>query len=152
MQNMTSKPTETFTVENRGGLVKPRRSRASDRRSLTTLLPAILGRGEEKDPKPRFDVDKLTCEAERQDPAHSPMRVLLQNAKTQKFLSGATSWTKDPKRARDFHSGWWATVYAFTMNPRNLVIHYEFANDRYNLHIPVLGQEASEGNVLIEPA
>jgi hypothetical protein len=71
----------------------------------------------------------------------SPMRVLLRNAKTMKFLRAGERWTKDPKLARDFHNGWWATVHAFTMNPRYLVIHYEFDDERYNLHIPVLGRQ-----------
>ena len=71
------------------------------------------------------------------------MRVLLRHAKTMKFFRSGESWTKDPKQARDFHNGWWATVCAFTMNPRHLVIHYEFEDDRYNLHIPVLGHPQS---------
>ncbi len=67
------------------------------------------------------------------------MRVLLRNAKTQKFLASGERWIKDPKEARDFRNGWWATLHAFTKNPRDLVIHYEFDNDRYNLSIAVLG-------------
>jgi hypothetical protein len=69
------------------------------------------------------------------------MRVLLRNAKTMKYLGTRERWTEDPSQARDFRNGWWATVYAFTMNPRHLVIYYEFDNDRYNLHIPVLGHD-----------
>jgi hypothetical protein len=70
---------------------------------------------------------------------NSCMRVLLRNTKTMKFFRSAEHWTSDPRQARDFHNGWWATVCAFTMNPRHLVIQYEFDDDRYNLHIPVLG-------------
>lgn len=40
----------------------------------------------------------------------------------------------------DFQSGWWATVHAFTINPRHLEILYEFDDDRYDLHIPVIGR------------
>jgi hypothetical protein len=69
------------------------------------------------------------------------MRVLLRHAKTMKYLGRAERWTTDSGLARDFRSGWWATVYAFTMNPRHLVIQYEFDDDRYNLNIPVLGRQ-----------
>jgi hypothetical protein len=55
-------------------------------------------------------------------------------------LGAGDRWTNDPNHAQDFRNGWWATVYAFTMNPRHLVIHYEFDDERYNLRIPVLGQ------------
>ncbi len=147
---MTAKQTDALSVENHRDTVKYRHSRAIGDHSLTTLLPAAATRGEEA-PKPRFDVDKFECEAEKLNPSASPMRVLLQNAKTHKFLSGSTGWTSDPKRARDFRSGWWATLCAFTMNPRNLVIHYEFANNRYNLRIPVLGH-AAPAECAIEPA
>jgi hypothetical protein len=75
-----------------------------------------------------------------QDPPASPMRVLLRHAKTHKFLQFGARWTTNPKRARDFRNGWWAAIHAFTMNPRHLVIQYEFGDDRYNLNIPVLGQ------------
>ncbi len=139
---MTAKQMNTLSAEKPESIVKHRRSRSGNAPLLSTLLPAADG---EEAPKPRFDVDKFECEAEKDAPSASPMRVLLQNAKTHKFFSGATGWTSDPKRAQDFRSGWWATVCAFTMNPRNLVIHYEFANDRYNLHIPVLGQLAGPG-------
>ena len=133
---MTAKHSNTLSLENQHSVVKHRRPRSSDAHSVSPLLAT---RGEDE-PTPRFDVSKFECEAEKQAPSESPMRVLLQNIKTHKFLCGSTGWTSDPRRARDFRSGWWATVCAFTMNPRNLAIHYEFANDRYNLHIPVLGQ------------
>ncbi len=66
------------------------------------------------------------------------MRVLLQNSKTLKFCGAGDRWTNDSARARDFHNGWWAAIHAFSMNPRHLVIHYEFNDERYNLEIPVV--------------
>lgn len=87
--------------------------------------------------KPRFRIS-LTARAREQDPADAAMRVLLRDGKTMKFFGSEQGWTNDPKQARNFHTGWWATVCALTMNLRHLVIHYEFNNDRYNLHIPVL--------------
>lgn len=55
-------------------------------------------------------------------PPRSPMRVLLRHAKTRKYLQSGEQWTKNPRQARDFRNGWWAAIYAFTMNPRHLVI------------------------------
>jgi hypothetical protein len=74
--------------------------------------------------------------------ARASMRVLLRNTKTMKYLGIKKRWTKNQKQARDFRNGWWATVYAFTMDPRNMIIDYCFDNDRYDLHIPVLGRVA----------
>ena len=88
--------------------------------------------------RPRFRIDSIAPAAKRTS-ARFPMRVLLRNAKTQKFLGSGERWTKNPKEARDFRNGWWATLHAFTKNPRDLVIHYEFDDDRYNLSIAVLG-------------
>jgi hypothetical protein len=79
------------------------------------------------------------------------MRVLLLNSKTMMYLGARERWTKDSRQARDFRNGWWATVYAFTMNPRHLVIHYEFDDDRYNLNIPALGRAGAE-TTATEPA
>jgi hypothetical protein len=86
--------------------------------------------------------DSQTVQAP-QAPPRSPMRVLLRHAKTRKFLQSGVRWTKNPKQARDFRNGWWAAIYAFTMNPRHLVIQYEFDDDRYNLNIPVLGHAST---------
>jgi hypothetical protein len=86
----------------------------------------------------RFRID-LPASTGTEDLPKPPMRVLLQNVKTMKFAGAGHRWTKDPKEARDFRNGWWATLHAFTGNPRHLVIQYEFDDDRYNLHIPVLG-------------
>jgi hypothetical protein len=140
---MTAKHSDTFLNLNRRISAKQRRTRANDR-SVSSLF-ADSERQEEQ-PKPRFDIDAVPSEEDKQDRALSPMRVLLQNAKTGRFFTGGLRWTPDPKQARNFHTGWWATVFAFTMNPRNLIIHYEFSNDRYNLDIPVLAAR------VIEPA
>jgi hypothetical protein len=94
--------------------------------------------GEEGRSRPRFRIDSTALTVKQHRPK-SAMRVLLRNAKTMRFLRSGARWTKDPRQARDFHNGWWATVCAFTMNPRHLVIHYEFEDDRYNMQIPVLG-------------
>jgi len=75
---------------------------------------------------------------DEQERTNSPMRVLLQNAKTMKYVGQGERWTKDSKQARDFHTGWSATVQAFANDPHDLLIHYEFDDDRYDLHIPVL--------------
>ena len=117
---------EILTVEDQP------RGAAKHRRSQPRLV------SQETESKPRFRIDS-TAPCVEPDRPDSPMRVLLRNAKTMKFFRSEESWTKDPKQARDFHNGWWATVCAFTMNPRHLVIQYEFEDDRYNLRIPVLG-------------
>jgi hypothetical protein len=74
------------------------------------------------------------------------MRVLLRNAKTRKFLQAGYGrrWTKNPRLARDFRTGWRATYHAFMIVGGNLVIDYEFGDERYNLHIPIVRR--SEGN------
>ena len=121
-----TKHSEILTMEN------PPREAFRPRR----IQPRFASKQEES--KPRFRLDSTTP-CVQQDRPDSPMRVLLRNAKTMKFFRSAERWTKDPRQARDFHNGWWATVCAFTMNPRHLVIHYEFDDARYNLHIPVVG-------------
>jgi hypothetical protein len=135
---MTKHP-EILTLEN------PRREAARHRRTqprLANQVPRLIAkdanirRHEESTPRFRFN---STAPSIRLGRSTSPMRVLLRNAKTMKFFHSAERWTNDPRQARDFHNGWWATVCAFTMNPRHLVIQYEFDDDRYNLHIPVLG-------------
>ncbi len=68
------------------------------------------------------------------------MRVLLRDARKMKFVCSGDRWTKDSRQAMDFHNGWWATVHAFTMNPRHLSILYQFGDERYNINIPVLGR------------
>ena len=113
--------------------IQPRLARQGSR-----IFPEAEDNRDQEGSKPRFQIDSI-APAVKEDAVTSPMRVLLRNAKTMKFFRSGEGWTKDPKRARDFHNGWWATVCAFTMNPRHLVIHYEFEDDRYNLHIPVLG-------------
>jgi hypothetical protein len=85
--------------------------------------------------KPRFQFDEPVKHTE---PPHSVMRVLLRNDKTMKYLRSQDHWTKNPKKARDFRNGWWATLCAFTMDPQNLVIQYDFDDERYNLNIPVV--------------
>jgi hypothetical protein len=117
------------------------RHRRIQRRQATQLSGFFLKAGcsrDEEYARARFRFDSIVPAVER-DPPKSPMRVLLRHAKTMKFFRSGERWTKDPKQARDFRNGWWATVHAFTMNPRHLVIHYVFDDDRYNLHIPVVG-------------
>jgi len=84
---------------------------------------------------PEFDDEASGPAAEK----HT-MRVLLRNTRTSKFLQFGERWTKNPKLARDFGSGWGATYHAFTMDTRDLAIEYEFEDERYNLHVPVLSQ------------
>jgi hypothetical protein len=67
------------------------------------------------------------------------MRVLLRDDSSGRFLGLGDRWTKDRKQARDFRSGWWATLCAFKMDPRRLAIHYDFDDERYDMRIPVLG-------------
>jgi len=118
--------------------VRHRRVQQRNDRQLSGFFSGDGCNSKEKESKPRFQIDAIVPAVE-QDPPRSHMRVLLCNAKTMKYLGSRERWTKDAKEARDFRNGWWATVYAFTMNPRHLVIHCEFDDDRYNLHIPVLG-------------
>ncbi len=72
------------------------------------------------------------------EPPQRAMRVLLRNSRTMMYLRSQDHWTKNPRKARDFRNGWWATLCAFTMDPQNLVIQYDFDDDRYNLDIPVV--------------
>jgi hypothetical protein len=132
---------ETLTAE-----VEPREASRHRRiqprhtRRLSRFLPeAGISRKQAKS-KMRFQVKSIALAANG-NPPKSPMRVLLRNSKSMKFLGAGDRWTKNPNQARDFRNGWWATVHAFTKNPRHLVIEYEFGNDRYNLYIPVLGHQ-----------
>jgi hypothetical protein len=118
---------------------RPRRAQLRHAKPLAGFFSEAENNSEEEESKPRFQIDP-SAPAIKRDPQKSPMRVLLRHAKNMKFLGAGKRWTKDPRQARDFRNGWWATVYAFTMNPRHLVIHYEFDDERYNLNIPVLGQ------------
>jgi hypothetical protein len=104
---------------------------------------SLRGNGENgsEEAAPRCKIHRLNCLA--QPPPKSLMRVLLRNSRTMKFFRSEDRWTKDPTQARDFHSGWGATVYAFTMNPRDLEIHYEFDDERYDMDISVLGQSTA---------
>jgi hypothetical protein len=113
--------------------VLPRRAK-----QLSGFLREAGCNSKEKASRLRLRFDSIAPAVERDAPK-SPMRVLLRHVKTMKFVRSGERWTKDPKQAWDFRHGWWATVHAFTMNPRHLVIHYVFEDDRYNLHIPVLG-------------
>jgi hypothetical protein len=105
---------------------------------LSGFVPEAEHNGREEGSKPRFRIDS-TASIVNREPPKSPMRVLLRDAKTMEFLGFEERWTKDPKQARDFRKGWLATLCAFKLNPRHLVIQYEFADDRYNLRIPVVG-------------
>jgi hypothetical protein len=131
------KSAEAFVTENHSRKVGKHRRIRQRQDGRSCLLPE----SEEEEPEstPRFQLDGISPTVKKVAPA-SPMRVLLCNAKTMKFLrSGPERWTSDPRQARDFHNGWWATIHAFTMNPRQLLIHYEFDDNRYDLQIPVLG-------------
>jgi hypothetical protein len=125
---------ETLSVEDeRHQAARPGRAKR-----LSGFFPELRGNRKQAESKPRFRIESVAPAVER-GPQRSPMRVLLRNAKTMKYLGSAERWTNDPKQARDFHNGWWATVYAFSLKPRCLVIYYEFDDERYNLRIPVLG-------------
>jgi hypothetical protein len=130
---------ETLTLKNESrGTHRPRRIHRRMGRRLLGFIPDADHHRVEKESKLRFRICSIAPAIE-QDPPERPMRVLLRHAKTMKFLGPGGRWTEDARKARDFRNGWWATFYAFTINPRHLVIHYEFDDDRYNLHIPVLG-------------
>jgi hypothetical protein len=94
----------------------------------------------QEDSKPRPQLDQMIfVPMEKDDTPRPPMRVLLRDSTTRKFLGPGDRWTKDRKQARDFRTGWWATVCAFSMDPRRLAIHYDFDDERYDMNIPVLG-------------
>jgi hypothetical protein len=97
----------------------------------------------EEKPEPRFQIDSIASTRSGDSPK-SAMRVLLQNSKTLKFFGTDEHWTHNSKQARDFGSGWWATINAFTMDTSHLVIHYEFGDARYDLQIPVSHSEPEE--------
>jgi hypothetical protein len=91
---------------------------------------------------PRFQIVSIEPIVNRV-PQMTPMRVLLHDSRKMKFIGSGDRWTKDSSKARDFHSGWWATFHAFTMNPRHLTILYQFQDERYDIHIPVVGNAQS---------
>jgi hypothetical protein len=134
-----TKPSEILTLQN------PPRETARHRRNqprLAKQLSRLFDKSEytrkHKKSVKRFRFNSIAPLVKSARP-NSTMRVLLRNAKTMKFFHSGERWTSDPRQARDFHNGWWATLCAFAMNPRHLVIQYEFDDKRYNLHIPVLG-------------
>ena len=96
--------------------------------------------GSERRKTRRFSIDLNARKTETQKPKPQ-MRVLLRHAKTLKYVRANDEWTENAEKAQDFHSGWWATIRAFTMDPRNLMIFYKFDDDRYDLQIPVLGAQ-----------
>jgi hypothetical protein len=66
------------------------------------------------------------------------MRVLLRHRQTGRFFCSTGHWTDDAARARNFRSGWRATVAAFAAcAPDDLAIFYDFDDDRYNINIPL---------------
>jgi hypothetical protein len=140
-----NKHMETLMVQDEPRLaVRHRRIQPRYARRLSRLLPRVKRNGEATASKPRFEIDSIAPVSKSAN-QKSTMRVLLRNAKTMKFLGPGERWTNDSSQARDFRNGWWATVFAFTLNPRQLVIHYEFDDDRYDLHIPVLGHARGAG-------
>jgi hypothetical protein len=70
-------------------------------------------------------------------PAEIPMRVLLRHNKTGRFFCAENCWTTDSSQARDFHTGWWATSVAFSMDAQNLAVIYDFDDEQYNITVPV---------------
>jgi hypothetical protein len=131
---------ENMTVENLPcEYVRHRRNQSRFADRSAALFPEAENNGEKQRPKAWFRLESLTP-GNKQAPPKSSMRVLLRNIKTMKFLAFGKRWTNDAKQARDFGTGWWATIHAFSVNPRHLVIHYEFDDDRYDLNIPLLGQ------------
>jgi hypothetical protein len=123
--------------------VSHRRIQPRCAKKLTRFFPGVKRNSEGGPPKRRFEID-LIAPVSNNLHQKSAMRVFLRNAKTMKFLGASMRWTNDPSQARDFRNGWWATVFAFTLNPGQLIIHYEFDDDRYDLQIPVLGHARSE--------
>jgi len=131
---------ETLTAQDRSRygsryrLIRPRH----EDEPLQGLLTRTGTHRKETKSKRRFRLSSI-APAKKRKKARFAMRVLLRNAKTAKFLGVNEHWTKNPGQARDFRNGWWATIHAFTKDPRHLVIHYEFDDNRYNLSIPILG-------------
>jgi hypothetical protein len=122
--------------------VRLRRSLKRQRNRVSGFFSEAESNGREEKSKRRFRIDSAASFVNR-EPPKSPMRVLLRHAKTMEFLGFKQRWTKDPKQARDFRNGWRAALCAFKLNPRHLVIQYDFANGRYDLRIPVVGHPQS---------
>jgi len=131
---------EIVAVEDRPGR---ERKRCRSRSRYTKQRSRFIRENEDKKSEPRFQMDSITPTHSGDSP-RSAMRVLLQNTKTLKFFGTDKHWTPDSKQARDFGSGWWATVTALSINPSHLVIHYEFDDQRYDLQIPVLSRSEPE--------
>jgi hypothetical protein len=138
-----TKHSEILTMENPPrAAARPRGIQPRLAKQLSRFFAEVANTGTADESTPRFRLGP-PADLVKSGRPKSSMRVLLRNAKTMKFFHSAERWTSDPKEARDFHNGWWATVCAFAMNPRHLVIHYHFDDDRYNLNIPVLGHPQS---------
>ncbi|HEX4122250.1 MAG TPA: hypothetical protein VH619_16655 [Verrucomicrobiae bacterium] len=71
--------------------------------------------------------------------SQAQMRVLLRHKKTGRFFCATDRWTANPALATDFHTGWWATAIAVSMDAENLAVVYAFDDQRYNINIPILG-------------
>src|SRR5580658_1704478 len=105
-----TKHSEILTVED-----KPREtSRIPPRlaQQLSRFFPQAEINREEEASEPRFQIDSIEPAPPEPDRPNSRMRVLLRNAKTMKYFRSGERWTKNPKQARDFRNGWWATVHA----------------------------------------
>jgi hypothetical protein len=80
------------------------------------------------------------------------MRVVLHNTRTKKYFRTGHRWTERLKDAMDFRDGWRAIACACEENPRDLAILYDFADDRYNLDIPLHSLPGDNFQQLRHPA
>jgi len=65
------------------------------------------------------------------------MNILLQNKKTQTYVTDLSTWTMQREKAHLFETGIEALFFCFNRNLKNMQILGEFVNPRINFTIPV---------------
>jgi O-acetylhomoserine/O-acetylserine sulfhydrylase-like pyridoxal-dependent enzyme len=65
------------------------------------------------------------------------MNILLQNKKTQTYVTDLSAWTMQREKAHLFETGIEALFFCFNRHLKNMQILGEFVNPRINFTIPV---------------
>jgi hypothetical protein len=65
------------------------------------------------------------------------MNILLQNKKTQTYVTDLSTWTMQREKAHLFETGIEALFFCFNRHLKNMQILGEFVNPRINFTIPV---------------
>jgi len=65
------------------------------------------------------------------------MNILIHSLETGLYLAEDNRWVKGIKEARDFLQASAAIKYASACGMENVEVTYAFANDEYNINIPI---------------